>query len=93
MQAAEAISITITSEQRRAVRESVASGEDASTSDVVRDAVRLWPRRRREDAERPDVTRARIRHSLDDPRPDLTGEDVQAHPEALYRSDDPVVEG
>ncbi|WP_342778985.1 hypothetical protein [Methylobacterium terricola] len=36
MQAAEKISITVTSEQPRAVRESVAAGEYASTSEVMR---------------------------------------------------------
>jgi antitoxin ParD1/3/4 len=38
MQAAEKISITMTSEQLRAVRESVASGEYASTTEALRDA-------------------------------------------------------
>ena len=41
MQSAEKISITMTPEQLRAVRESVAAGEYASTSEVLRDAVRL----------------------------------------------------
>ncbi|AWN48968.1 type II toxin-antitoxin system ParD family antitoxin [Methylobacterium terrae] len=84
MQAAEKISITMTSEQLRAVRESVAAGEYASTSEVLRDAVRLWQRRRREDAERLDAIRARIRRSLDDPRPSLTLEQVDAHLEELF---------
>lgn len=83
MQAAEKISITMTSEQLRAVRESVAAGEYASTSEVLRDAVRLWQRRRQEDAERLEGIRARIRRSLDDPRPDLTGDEVQANLDAL----------
>ena len=83
MQSAEKISITMTPEQLRAVRESVAAGEYASTSEVLRDAVRLWQRQRQEDAERLNVIRARIRRSLDDPRPDLTGEDVRAHITAL----------
>ncbi|TGD98633.1 ribbon-helix-helix domain-containing protein [Methylobacterium nonmethylotrophicum] len=84
MQAAEKISITMTSEQLRAVRESVAAGEYASTSEVLRDAVRLWQRQRQEDAERLNAIRARIRRSLDDPRPDLTGEEVQSNLDALF---------
>ncbi|KMO41696.1 CopG family transcriptional regulator [Methylobacterium variabile] len=84
MQAAEKISITMTAEQLRAIRESVAAGEYASTSEVLRDAVRLWQRRRQEDAERLNAIRARIRRSLDDPRPDLTGDDVQADLDALF---------
>ncbi len=84
MQAAEKISITMTSEQLRAVRESVAAGEYASTSEVLRDAVRLWQRRRQEDAERLEGIRARIRRSLDDPRPSLTLEQVDAQLEELF---------
>lgn len=84
MQAAEKISITMTPDQLRAVRESVEAGEYASTSEVLRDAVRLWQRQRQEDAERLNVIRARIRRSLDDPRPDLTGEEVQQHLDALF---------
>lgn len=84
MQAAEKISITLTSEQLRAVRESVALGEYASTSEVLRDAVRLWQRQREEHAERLNAIRARIRHSLDDPRPSLTLDQVDAHLEELF---------
>ncbi|MDV2983265.1 UNVERIFIED_CONTAM: ribbon-helix-helix domain-containing protein [Methylobacteriaceae bacterium AG10] len=84
MQSAEKISITMTPEQLRAVRESVAAGEYASTSEVLRDAVRLWQRRREEDAERLNAIRARIRRSLDDPRPALSLADVDAQLEALF---------
>lgn len=84
MQSAEKISITMTPEQLRAVRESVAAGEYASTSEVLRDAVRLWQRQRQEDAERLNLIRARIRRSVDDPRADLTGEEVRAHIRALH---------
>lgn len=84
MQPAEKISITMTPDQLRAVRESVEAGEYASTSEVLRDAVRLWQRQRQEDAERLNVIRSRIRRSLDDPRPDLTGEEVQANLDALF---------
>ena len=84
MQAVEKISITMTPEQLRAIRESVAADEYASASDVLRDAVRLWQRQRQDDAERLDIIRARIRRSLDDPRPDLTGDEVQASLDALF---------
>ena len=84
MQAAEKISITMTPDQLRAVRESVEAGEYASTSEVLRDAVRLWQRQRQEDAERLNVIRARIRRSLDDPRPALSLDEVRAHIKALH---------
>lgn len=74
----------MTTEQLRAVRESVEAGEYASTSEVLRDAVRLWQRQRREDAERLEVIRARIRRSLDDPRPALSLEEVDAELEKLF---------
>ena len=49
---AEKISVTMTSDMLRAIRESVESGEYASTSEAMRDAVREWQRQRLEDAER-----------------------------------------
>lgn len=84
MQPAEKISITMTPDQLRAVRESVEAGEYASSSEVLRDAVRLWQRQRQEDAERLNGIRARIRRSLDDPRPALSIEEVRAHIKALH---------
>ena len=84
MQTAEKVSITMTPEQLRAVRESVEAGEYASTSEVMREAVRLWQRQRQEDAERLNAIRARIRRSLDDPRPALSLEEVRAHIDALH---------
>jgi antitoxin ParD1/3/4 len=72
-------SITMTPQMLRLIRESVEAGEYASTSEVIRDAMRLWQRRREEHAE---AIKARIRRSLDDPRPSLTSEDVRAHMEA-----------
>jgi antitoxin ParD1/3/4 len=70
MTAAEKISVTMTSEMIRVIRKSVESGEFASTSEVLRDALRAWQRERREHAERLAAIRARIRRSLDDPRPE-----------------------
>jgi len=84
MERAEKISITLTPEMLQAKRDSVTSGEYGSTSEVVRDAVRLWQRQRTEDAERLSAIRERIRRSLDDHRPDLTLEEVDAHLEALF---------
>jgi antitoxin ParD1/3/4 len=72
MQVAEKLSITMTAEMLREIRASVASGEFASTSEAMRDAVRLWQRERQERAERLESIRARIRQSVDDPRPPLT---------------------
>lgn len=73
--AAQKISITMTPDMVREVREAVESGEFASTSEALRDAVRVWRRQRLEDAERLAALRARVHRSLNDPRPDL-GEDA-----------------
>ena len=83
MQTAEKISITVTSEMLRAIRESVDAGDYASTSEVIRHAMRLWQRERDEHAERMAAIKARIRKSLDDPRPDLTREELDERMDAF----------
>jgi len=77
MQTAEKISITMTPEMMRIIRESVEAGEYASTSEAMRDAVRVWQRERTEHKERLASIKARIRRSLDDPRPDLSSDEVE----------------
>jgi antitoxin ParD1/3/4 len=83
MQSAEKISITMTPEMLRVIRESVEAGEYASTSEVIRDAMRLWQRQRDEHVETMKAIKARIRRSLDDPRPSLSQEDLDAHMEGF----------
>jgi antitoxin ParD1/3/4 len=65
------ISVTLTSDMLRAIRESVEAGEYASTSEALCDAVRLWQDRRGEDAKRLAAMRTRVQRSLDDPRPSV----------------------
>ncbi len=84
MQTAEKISITMTPEMLRSIRESVDAGEYASTSEVIRHAMRLWQRDRDEHAERMSAIRARIRKSLDDPRPRLSEDEADAAIEAMF---------
>jgi antitoxin ParD1/3/4 len=71
VQNAEKISITMTPDMLRTIRASVAAGEFASTSEALRDAVRVWQRQRIEDAERLAAIRARVRRAIDDPRPSV----------------------
>ena len=80
----EELTVTVTSEMGRELRASVGMGEYGSTSEAVRDALRLWKRKREEHVERLADIRARIRRSLDDPRPSLTTEDVDAELDALF---------
>lgn len=84
MQTAEKISITVTPEMLRAIRESVDAGEYASTSEVVRHAMRLWQRERDEHAERIAAIKTRIRKSLDDPRPSLSEEEARQAIETMF---------
>lgn len=77
MQNAEKVSVTMAREQMQAIRESVEAGEFATTSEAMRDAVRVWQRQRLEDAERLAAIRARVRRSLDDPRPSLTADEAE----------------
>jgi antitoxin ParD1/3/4 len=79
MRQGEKISVAMTPDMLRDVRECVEAGEYASASEVLRDALRLWRRQRIEDAERLAAIRERVRRSLDDPRPSLSANDADAH--------------
>ncbi len=60
------------------IKEKVASGAFASTSEVIREAMRVWQKQEDEHAERLAAIRARVERSLADPRPDVTAEDAFA---------------
>ena len=77
MAAAEKLSVTLTAAMVRDLEASVAAGEFASTSEALRDAVRMWRDAREERAERLAAIRARIQASIDDPRPSLPLEEVR----------------
>ena len=80
----EELTVSISPEMERELRACVGTGEYGSTSEAVRDALRLWKRKREEHAETLADIRARIRRSLDDPRPCLTSEEVDAELDALF---------
>jgi antitoxin ParD1/3/4 len=84
MQSAEKISITLPPEMLRLLREAVAEGEYASTSEALRDAVRAWHRQRLEDTERLAALRARGRQSLADPAVPLSEAEADARLAALF---------
>lgn len=83
MPAVERMTITMPAELAETLRETVAGGEYASTSEVVREALRDWTRRR--DAERQDLEalRAAIRAGLDS-GPGLPADEVFAELRARY---------
>ena len=83
MPAVERITITMPAELAETLRQTVAGGEYASTSEVVREALREWTRRR--DAERQDLEtlRTAIRAGLDS-GPGLPANQVFAELQARY---------
>ena len=83
MPAIERMTITMPAELAETMRQTVAGGEYASTSEVVREALRDWTRRR--DVERQDLEalRAAIRAGLDS-GPGLPADQVFAELRARY---------
>ncbi len=83
MPAVERLTVTMPAEMAETLRRTVAGGEYASTSEVVREALREWARAR--DAERRDLDalRAAIRAGLDS-GPGLPAEEVFAELRARY---------
>jgi antitoxin ParD1/3/4 len=84
MDLVEKLSVSMPIDMARELRASVESGEFTSKSEVVRFALRNWQRLRREDADRVEAMRERIRRSIDDPRPSLSAEEVDAQLAALF---------
>ncbi|KQY48760.1 ribbon-helix-helix domain-containing protein [Rhizobium sp. Root483D2] len=80
----EKLSITLPSEMVDAIKSRVEAGSHASTSEVIREAMRTWLRLEEEHEKRLEVLRARVKHSLEDSRPNLTGQQVRARLDALY---------
>ena len=83
MPAVERMTITMPTELAETLRQTVAGGEYASTSEVVREALREWTRRR--DVERQDLEalRVAIRAGLDS-GPALPADQVFAELRARY---------
>jgi antitoxin ParD1/3/4 len=71
MENAEKLSVTVTPAMARMIREKVENGSYGSASEVIRAALRALQRDDVEHAERMASIRARIRASIEDPRPAL----------------------
>ena len=84
MSAAEKLSITLPPEMVRTIKEKVDTGAYASTSEVIREAVRVWQRIDEEQAERLASIRARVQRSLADSRPDVPLEEAFDRLSALH---------
>lgn len=95
MEAAEKLSITVTAAQARLIREKVEDGSFGSASEVIRAALRALQRDDDEHAERIAAIKARVKASIDDPRPRIPLEEAFAEvknhiSELAGGSDDPT---
>ena len=77
MATTEKLSITLPPEMVNTIKPRVEAGANASTSEVLREAMRLWLRQE-EHEERMTSIRARIQKSIDDPRLSLTSSQARA---------------
>lgn len=73
---AEKISITLPPDMLSAIKAQVSAGHFSSTSEVLREAMRLWLNHEEERTERLKALRARVKESLGDPRPSIPAEQV-----------------
>lgn len=79
----EKLSITLPTEMVNVIKAEVEAGTFASTSEVLRAAMRAWMRGEEEHKERMAAIRARVQASINDPGPDVTGEEIDAWLETL----------
>lgn len=81
---AEKISITLPSNMLDAIKVQVNAGHFSSTSEVLREAMRFWMRHEEEREQRLEAIRARLKASVDDPRPSVPAEQVFGRLEAKF---------
>ena len=84
MSAPEKISITLPTEMITAIKARVDAGNYASTSEVLREAMRLLIRQDEEHEQQMQGIRARVERSLSDARPNLTSTEMRERLDALY---------
>jgi antitoxin ParD1/3/4 len=78
MSTAEKISITLTPEMNRMIKQRVEKGDFGSTSELIREALRVWQKREEEHQESLKAIRARLQASIDDPSPSMSVDEVRA---------------
>ncbi len=76
MSTVEKISITLTPEMNRVIKQRVEAGDFASSSELIREALRVWQRREDEHEQKLAAIRGKLQASMDDPRPSLPLDDV-----------------
>ena len=76
MEPAEKLSVTVTPAMARLIRDKVEDGSFGSASEVIRAALRAFQREEEEHAERIATIKARIKASVEDPRPPVPIEEA-----------------
>ena len=86
-----AMNVSLTPELDRFVREAVGGGRYQSSSEVVREALRLLQDRQREEAARLEALRAAIQHGIDSgPAVPLDMAAIKARARAEHEAGDPA---
>jgi antitoxin ParD1/3/4 len=86
MPSVEKISIALPPEMVAQVRRAVETGEYASSSEVIRDALRDWTRKRTPHANNIEDLRALWREAVKDKRPGVAMEEVMDRLERKYQA-------
>lgn len=76
MATAEKISITLTPEMNRIIKKRVKAGDFASSSELIREALRVWQKREEQHLESLAAIRAHLQAAIDDPRASVSAEEV-----------------
>jgi antitoxin ParD1/3/4 len=80
----ETLSVTLPEKMIDAINSRVESGAYASSSEVLKQAVQLWLRQEEEHEARMAAIKARVKASLDDPRPSLSSAEMRAELDSLF---------
>lgn len=80
----EKLSITLPGELARLVRDKVATGNYASNSEVIREALRLLKDQEAIKEQKMEWLRSELQKSIDDPRPSIDANDTFAKLEARF---------
>ena len=81
----ENLQISLPSDMVELVRAKVAAGGFTSSSEVIREALKVWQSDEARHEERLATIRRKIAEAEADPRPSLTEEEMDQHFEALFK--------
>ncbi len=82
----EKLSITLPTNMVNTIKNKVRTGDYASTSEVLRAAMRTWMKKEEEHEAHLDAIRQRVKYSLDDERESLSSEQMKERMDNLFNS-------